>query len=66
MATHNDNEVRGLFTDIGCIMEDASVVALIWDPADAKTVHARYEQLLEAHDQIANALGQIRKLLESS
>lgn len=26
----NEQELRELFTDIGCIMEDASVTALVW------------------------------------
>lgn len=66
MAKHSDNEVRALFADIGCLMEDASVVALIWDPADAMTVKLRYERLSEAHGQIEEALRQIATLLESS
>ncbi|WP_430443643.1 hypothetical protein [Sphingorhabdus contaminans] len=66
MATHSDNEFRALFTDIGTIMEDASVVALIWDPADALTVKLRYERLLEAHGQIEDALRKIGTLLKSS
>jgi hypothetical protein len=64
MVKHTDDKVRAQFTHIGCIMEDASVVALNWDPAVCMTVQSRYKKLLEAHRKIEEALQQIATILE--
>jgi hypothetical protein len=64
MVKQTDDKARVHFTHIGCIMEDASVVALIWDPADNTTLQSRYERLLETHRQIEEALQQIATMLE--
>lgn len=47
-------------------MEDASVVALIWDAADALTAEDRLEQLTLAHHQIGEVLQTIRSIAEPS
>ena len=65
MDDKSDDDVRALFTQIGCVMEDASVVALIWDAADALTAQDRLEQLTQAHRQISELLHNIEFGLES-
>ena len=64
MDERSNDDVRALFTQVGCIMEDASVVALIWDPKDAVAVEERFERLSQANQQIEEALQKIKTLLE--
>lgn len=61
MAKPADDEVRKLFTEIGCIMEDASLVALIWGDADGLDPRARLQSLSGAHTEIGHLLAQIEK-----
>lgn len=61
MAKPADDEVRNLFTEIGCIMEDASVVALIWRDGDGLDPPARLNSLTDAHAAIGNLLAQIEQ-----
>ncbi len=61
MAKLADDEVRKLFTEIGCIMEDASLVALIWRDADGLDLQARLQILSYAHAEIRDLLAQIEK-----
>lgn len=65
MEKKSDDDVRALFVQIGCVMEDASVVALIWNAADALTPKDRLKQLTQAHDQIGEALQNIKSNLET-
>ena len=62
MAKLETDEIRRLCTEIGCIMEDACLVALVWDPGDRLGVQARIEKLSEAHMRIGNLLSQIDDL----
>jgi len=61
MAIPANDEVRKLFTEIGCIMEDASIVALIWSDADGLDIPARLARLSDAHSKIGDLLAQIEK-----
>ena len=61
-----DDNVRTLFTQIGCIMEDVSVVALIWERADAMTIDDRYQRLLLANYQITEALASIKSIIDAN
>jgi hypothetical protein len=59
MTKAKDDEVRKLFTEIGCIMEDASLVALVWGDDDKLNTHARYRTVIDAHAKISELLAQI-------
>lgn len=50
------NDVREKFTKIGCLMEDASVIALQWKSGDLLLVRARLEQLKAANQEISSLL----------
>lgn len=50
------DEVRKLFTEIGCIMEDASHAALIWRDGDGLDLRVRLQILSRAHKEIGNLL----------
>ena len=54
-------EVRKLFTEIGCIMEDASLVALVWKDGDGLDPRTRLQILLDAHTEIGVLLAQIEQ-----
>ena len=61
MANPAKHEVRKLFTEIGCIMEDASVVALMWRDGDGLDPRARLHSLSDAHAAIGDVLAQIER-----
>lgn len=61
MAIPANDEVRKLFTEVGCIMEDASLVALIWRDADGLDPRARLQILSDTHAEIGDLLAQIEK-----
>lgn len=61
MAKSAHDEVRKLFTEVGTIMEDASVVALIWRDGDGLEVSARLQSLSDAHAEIGDLLAEIDK-----
>ena len=66
MDEKSDNDVRALFTQIGCIMEDASFIALIWERADGMTIEDRYQRLLLANRQIGEALANIKSIIDAN
>lgn len=59
MANNTDNDVRRPFTEIGCIMEDASLIALLWSADDELDMLARYREISDAHAKIGELLKQI-------
>ena len=61
MAKPESYEIRKIFTDIGCIMEDGSIVALIWRDGDGLDLRARLQSLSDAHAEIGDLLEQIEK-----
>lgn len=61
MAKLAHDKVRKLFAELGCIMEDASLVALIWRDADGLDPRARLQSLSDAHAAIGDLLAQIEK-----
>lgn len=52
----NEQELRTLFTKIGCITEDASVIALIWTRDDLRSVSDRVTVLRGAYGEIGALL----------
>jgi hypothetical protein len=62
MTKATNDEVRKLFTQIGCIMEDASVAALLWKDGDALDVAARYWEISDVHAKISELLSRIYNL----
>lgn len=59
MAHDTDDGIRAMFTEIGCIMEDASLIALVWGKADVLDIRARWERLSEANTRVTELLEQI-------
>ncbi|OYZ87643.1 MAG: hypothetical protein B7Y00_05185 [Sphingomonadales bacterium 17-56-6] len=59
MAKSANDEVRKLFTEIGCIMEDASLVALMWRDGDGLNPRALLQSLSDAHAEIGDLLARI-------
>jgi hypothetical protein len=66
MTDQSDDHVRSLFTEIGCVMEDVSVIALIWENDDPLTIEGRYQHLLNAHHKIDAALEQIKAAIQGA
>ena len=62
MAKLETDDLRRLCTEIGCIMEDASLAALVWDPGDRLGVQARIKKLSDTHSEIGILLSQIEDL----
>lgn len=62
MAKLETDDLRRLCTEIGCIMVDASLVALVWDPGDRLGVKARIKKLSDTHSEIGILLSQIEDL----
>ena len=52
----DEQELRKLFTDIGCIMEDASVTALVWRRDDTRSISDRATELRVAYNKIGALL----------
>jgi hypothetical protein len=52
----DEQNLRGLFTEIGCVMEDASMIALVWQTDDAVSTTARAAKLRDAHERIGALL----------
>lgn len=57
---------RALFTEIGCIMEDASVIALVWDDPNPMSAQDRYQTLSRAHHKINSVLEKIKAAIEGA
>lgn len=55
----DDPDIRELFTQIGCLMEDASVVALLWADETDLSPNARLTLLREANDAVKNLIEKI-------
>ncbi len=52
----DENAIRRYFSEIGCIMEDASVLALVWRANDNLSLVDRLGLLLQANTKITNLL----------
>ena len=55
----DQQELRRLFTEIGCIMEDAGVTALLWKHDDPRSISDRAAELRDAYSRIGALLDQI-------
>ena len=62
MAKLETDDLCRLCTEIGCIMEDSSLAALVWDPGDRLGVQARIKKLSDTHSEIGILLSQIEDL----
>lgn len=62
MDIDTENNIRGICTEIGTIMEDTSVVALIWTKDDDLSIAERLQLLRDAHLQIGMLLQQADNL----
>ena len=63
MTKATNDEVRKLFTQIGCIMEDASLIALVCKADDKLNTQGRYRMVLDAHAKISELLTQIDRVI---
>lgn len=52
----DEQELRRLCTEIGCIMEDASVTALVWWRGDSRSISDRAAELRDAYSKIGKLL----------
>lgn len=59
MADPDNQQLRGLFTRIGIIMEDSSSVALIWSASDCLAIAERLRIMKDANAEISKLLDQI-------
>ena len=57
------DEIRMLFTEIGGIMEDTSLVALVWGADGELNAQARYRAVTDAHAKISELLAQIEIII---
>lgn len=55
----DERKLRRLFTEIGCIMEDASVTALVWKRNDTRSISDRAAELRDAYNKIGGLLDSI-------
>ena len=55
----DERKLRRLFTEIGCIMEDASVTALVWKRNDTRSISDRATELRDAYNKIGGLLDSI-------
>ena len=52
----DEQELRRLFTEIGCFMEDAGVTALVWRRDDTRSISDRAAELRGAYNKIGALL----------
>jgi hypothetical protein len=62
MDSDSEARIRQICTEIGTIMEDMSVVALIWTKDDDVSIAERLQLLRDAHRQIGTLLKQAEEL----
>ncbi len=62
MNSDTNDQIRQICTEIGTIMEDASVVALIWKKDGDVSIPERLQLLRDAHLQIGMLLTQAEDL----
>ncbi len=55
----DERDLRSLFTEIGCIMEDASVSAIVWKRDDTRSISDRAGELRDAYNRIGALLDTI-------
>ena len=63
MDSDTENHIRRICTEIGIIMEYASVVALIWTEYGDVRISERLQLLRDAHLQIGTLLKQAEDLV---
>lgn len=63
MNNDTENHIRQICKEIGTIMEDASVVALIWRKDGDVSIPERLQLLRDAHLQIGTLIRQAEELV---
>lgn len=63
MNSDAEDQIRQIYTEIGIIMEDASVVALIWRKDADVSIAERLQLLRDAHLQIGTLIRQGEELV---
>jgi hypothetical protein len=63
MDDKTEAHIRELCTRIGCVMEDVSVIALIWSKDDGLSIEARLQELHNAQLTIATLVDEAQSLL---
>lgn len=63
MDSDTENHIRQICAEIGTIMEDASVVALIWTEDGEVCIAERLQLLRDAHLQIGTLIKQAEELV---
>ena len=63
MNSDPENQIRPICTEIGIIMEDASIVALIWRKDADISIPERLQLLRSTHLQIGTLLKQAEDLV---
>lgn len=58
-----EQQLRELFTQIGCIMEDTSVTALVWEKASDQLAIDKLVTIEEAVNEVEIILNKIRRSL---
>ena len=66
MTEQSNDHVRTLFTEIGCVMEDASVIALIWADTEPISSQDRHQRLLNAYYKVGTALEKIEATIKDT
>lgn len=56
------NRIQKLCTEIGSIMEDASLVAVVWKEDDGLSIKMRVGRLIIAHSEIGKLLSEVHDL----
>lgn len=59
MANPTNDGIRKLFTEIGCIMEEACLRALVRSADEEMDITARYRTLADAHEKTGELLTRI-------
>ena len=65
MTEQSNDHIRRLFTEVGCIMEDANFIALVWNDISSSSIEDRYNQLLAANGKVDALLKSIKSAVES-
>ena len=55
----DEQELRRLFTEIGCLMEDTSVIAIMWKRNDTRSISDRATELRRTHNKVDALLDKI-------
>lgn len=63
MADISDDQIRTLFMQIGIIMEDTGMVALIWRDSDRLTTGDRLTRVTAANESIGALVSELEAII---